>query len=121
MQVRSTIGGNTYVKEGNFIQALSDYNKAIEIKPSSPEIYISLGNIFTKQGNFTQALSNYNKAIKIYPGYADAYYNRGIFFCQIGNFTQANDDLYKAKELGEVIDTAIFNTLHEELARDKKS
>ncbi len=91
--------GNAYSDQGDFIQAVSDYNKAIEINPDYPEAYYNRGSIYYTQGNFTQALSDYNRAIEINPDYAEAYNNRGSIFARQGNFTQAIADFNKAIEI----------------------
>ena len=66
-QGRTTIAVLRIIDQGNFTQAMSDYNKAIEINPNYAEAYNNRGIIYDKQGNFTQAMSDYNKAIEINP------------------------------------------------------
>ena len=45
--------GVTYAQQGEFTQAMSDYNKAIEINPNDAETYNNRGNTGTLRGNFT--------------------------------------------------------------------
>jgi len=91
--------GLAYFNQGNLAQALSDYNKVIEINPYYADAYNNRGLVYDHQGNLTQALSDYNKAIEINSNYADAYNNRGIFYARHGNFTQAMPDFTRAIEI----------------------
>ena len=70
--------GFAYDEQGNFTQAISDYNKAIELDPEYAEAYTNRGVVYAKQGNFTQAMSDFTKAIELNPKLAEAYNNRGI-------------------------------------------
>ena len=55
--------GIIYSKQGNFTQAMSDYNKAIEINPEFAQAYNNRG-LFIKP---YKACLIYNKAIEINP------------------------------------------------------
>ena len=88
--------GNAYKEQGNIQQAISDFNKAIEIDPNYVDAYNNRGNVYCQQGNFTQAISDFNKAIEINPNFGEAYNNRGNVYYQQGNFTQAISDLSRA-------------------------
>jgi len=92
--------GWAYYNQGNFTEAISDYNKAIEINPQYIYSYDDRGLIYAQEGNFTQAIAEYNKAIKINPYYAQIYYHRGLAFSKQNNNPQALEDMEKAKELG---------------------
>ena len=87
---------SAYIQQNNLIQALSDYNKAIEINPGYPEAYDGRGNVYRQQGDFTKALPEYNKAIAINPNYSKAYFNRGFLFYNQDNLIQALSDYNKA-------------------------
>ena len=62
--------GLTYAKQGNFTQAISDCNKAIEINPNFAETYYDRGNDYDNQGNFSQAIFDFDETIKINPNFA---------------------------------------------------
>ena len=70
--------GVAYAKLGNHSQAISDYDKAIEINPGNAEAYYNRGIEYDELGNHLQAISDYDSAIDINPSYAEAYYNRGV-------------------------------------------
>jgi protein O-mannosyl-transferase len=91
--------GLAYFNQGNFTQAMSDYNKAIAISPEFVYPYDYLGIIYALQGNLTQAIAEYNKAIKINPYYAMLYFDRGHAFLLQKNYTQALADYSKAIDI----------------------
>ena len=101
--------GVAYDEQGNFIQALSNFNKAIDLNPNYAQAYNGRGNVYSKQGHFVQALFDYDKAIEIDPNYADVYYNRGIFYDKQGDFTQALSNYNKAIEINSDYTEAYYN------------
>lgn len=65
-------------QQGDFQGALNDYNRAIQINPSSANAYYNRGLLkATKFQDPQGALADYDRAIKIKPGYDAAYNNRG--------------------------------------------
>jgi len=88
--------GFAYCQLGNYTQAVSDYNKAIELDPQLADAYVGRGLSYANQGKFVQAISDYNKAITLEPTFAEAYNNRGIFYLHQGDSIQAISDLTKA-------------------------
>jgi protein O-mannosyl-transferase len=91
--------GNAYKTKGNIDQAISDYNKAMEVDPNLVEAYNNRGNAYQTKGNLDQAILDYNKAIEIKPNYADAYNNRGNAYQAKGNLDQAILDCSRAIEI----------------------
>ena len=77
------------VVKGQYKQALSDFNKALEINPNYAGAYYNRGlvNVILEQKE--QAISDFSKAIEINPNDAEAYYNRGNVFGDMGNLDKA--------------------------------
>jgi len=88
--------GWAYYNQGNFIQAMSDYTKAIEINPDLIYPYDDRGLIYARQGELTRAISEYNKAIAINPYYAKVYDDRGVTYLKQDHYLQALADFNKA-------------------------
>jgi len=88
--------GWAYYNRGQFTQAMSDYNKAIEIDPNFAIAYNNRGWAYYNQGQLTLAISDYNKTIEIAPDFAKAYYNRALVYAKQKNFNQAIVDFSKA-------------------------
>ena len=55
--------GITYGSKGQYDQAISDYNKALEIDPSDALAYSNRGNAYDDKGQYDQAISDHNKAL----------------------------------------------------------
>ena len=86
-------------EKGNFQEAISLYNEAIQIKPDLSWAYNNRGVVYDDLGNYQQAIADYNKAIEFDPKYAGAYSNRGNAYDDLGNKEQAIADYNKAIEL----------------------
>ena len=91
--------GLAYYNDSNFENALSDYNRAIELEPNFTDAYNARGAAYFKKRNFENAISDYNKALKLKPGLVASYYNRGVAYAKKGNFENAILDYNKAIEL----------------------
>jgi len=91
--------GWAYYNQGSFDQAMSNFNKALEINPEYIFSYDDRGLIYSKEGRFTEAVAEYDKAIKINPYYAMIYDNRGQAFLKQGHYAQAISDFDRAIKL----------------------
>lgn len=103
--------GNVYFKAGNFIQAISDYNKAVLLKPDLEDAYYNLGFIFFKKGNLENALLNYSKAIKINPKDIEALNDRAIVYYYLKEYDKARDDVNEVRNLGSAVNPLLINAL----------
>src|SRR3989338_8732517 len=81
--------GIAYVNKGQFDQAISDYNKALEINPRYAGAYYSRGVAYDSKGQYDQAISDYNKALELNPMDALAYYNRGVAYYSRKDYDKA--------------------------------
>jgi len=99
--------GIAYGMQGNLIQALLDFNKALELHPNYAEAYGNRGNTYSKLGFNNLALDDYNKAISLSPYYADAYFNRGALYAKRGDFAQALSDFNQTIRINPQYEGAI--------------
>jgi tetratricopeptide (TPR) repeat protein len=75
--------------QGKLDQAISQYRRALQVKPNYVEAHNNLGIALQLQGKPDEAISHYRRALQIDPGYVDAYYNMGITFRAQGKLDQA--------------------------------
>lgn len=84
---------------GNYSQALADYNKAIELDSNYYFGYYNRGNLCYDLKQFDKAIGDYSKVLRINPKYVNAYVNRGLCLVSIQRFEDAITDFTKALEL----------------------
>jgi tetratricopeptide (TPR) repeat protein len=66
---------NDFYAEGNYEEAIKEYESIITQNNISTDIYYNLGNCYYKTGNIPEAILNYEKALKLKPDNEDALYN----------------------------------------------
>jgi tetratricopeptide (TPR) repeat protein len=59
--------GNQYLKQKNYIAAISRYMEALEYQPDSISACQALGNAYEKNGDISKALELYTKFVKDNP------------------------------------------------------
>lgn len=83
----------------NLDAAMSDLDKALELKPADAGAYVDKGIIYARKDKFEDALEQYSKAIQLNPDYALAYFNRGSVKEKLGHTDEALADYQKSSEL----------------------
>src|SRR5690348_6238257 len=91
--------GNTRYLQRDYVAAIADYNKAIELKPAYDKTYNGRGIAKRASGDFAGAIADCSKAIEINPQNAEAYNNRGNARREMNDFDGAILDYNKALEL----------------------
>jgi tetratricopeptide (TPR) repeat protein len=79
--------------------AISNYGKAIELKPDYVEAYKHRAVNYYTNGDFEQAILDYNRAVELNPNDAAAFYGRGSAFLNSGDYERAIQDYTRAAEL----------------------
>jgi protein O-mannosyl-transferase len=94
--------GIVYTKLGQYQNALEDFNKAIELKPSRDieMFYNKRGNVYLETGRYQKAIDDFNKAVFLNPEYADAYGNRASSYLNQGNKELGCQDAIRACSFG---------------------
>jgi len=88
--------GVAYCKVRNYMQAIADFDRAIEIDPEYSAAYYNRSLAYSKLGNYKQAIADCDRAVGINPKYAAAYYNRGLAYGKLGDHRQAISDFDRA-------------------------
>ena len=91
---------NAYFAVKNYGRAISDYSRALEHSPRSPEIYYNRAITHEKAGKFIKAIEDYTSAVSVDPQYGKAYCNRASLLWSQGETKQAIEDMKKAARLG---------------------
>lgn len=72
--------GRAYYDISDFVNALKNFNRAIEINPNFFEAFTNRGLVYHDMEDFDKAIENYAQAIRINPNYEIAYCNRGMIY-----------------------------------------
>ncbi|GGW86479.1 type IV pilus biogenesis/stability protein PilW [Alteromonas halophila] len=88
--------GLTYLKNGNYPQAKSNLDKALEFAPRSADVHYSLAYYYQRVGENKRANDAYTTAIDLAPRNADIANSYGAFLCQTGDYDAALDYFQKA-------------------------
>jgi protein O-mannosyl-transferase len=91
--------GNCLAQRGRMDEAISQYQKALEIRPDLADARLNLGNCFFQLGRIEEAISQYQKTLEIKPGTADAHLNLGNCFSQLGRIEEAISQYHKALDI----------------------
>ena len=79
--------------EGGYLKgALDDYNKALEIEPKDPEIWLSRGIVKERMKDYTGAFSDYTKAIDLKESFVKAWINRANVLLKQERYADAVED-----------------------------
>ena len=77
-------------------EAISSYNRAIELNPTFADAYNNRGNLLSDMDNKEEAEQDYNKAIDLNPENADFYLNRGLLYQGMNKIEYARNDIETA-------------------------
>jgi tetratricopeptide (TPR) repeat protein len=92
--------GDVDVSLGNYDEAIKDYTKAINYKPTDPDGYIGRAYVYQKMGNHRLAIEDYSKAIELVPYDSNLYFARGSAYELLGNNDASVRDYQRAAALG---------------------
>ena len=84
--------GNTKHDIGFYQNAISDYSKAIRLKPDFVEAYHNRGYTKASLGQHVEAIADFDIAIKLEPDDPMSYYNRGAAKASLGEYVEAIAD-----------------------------
>jgi Flp pilus assembly protein TadD len=97
--------GFDHETKGEYEEAIVDFNKAIELDPSSIN-FTSRGVIYNKKGEFDKAILDFTKAIELNPRNASLYKLRGLVYWDKAKYDEAIDDYDIATKIDPKINMA---------------
>jgi tetratricopeptide (TPR) repeat protein len=92
-------------------EALSEYQKTIEIKPDYARGYFNIANVQRREGRVEEAITSFQKALEIHPKYAEAHYHLAFLYYEKGEFKLAIEHCDQAGKLGIVVDPKLLERL----------
>jgi tetratricopeptide (TPR) repeat protein len=101
--------GRELLEKGEYVEALFNLNKAIEIDPNYAAAYYLRGNIKDNFEDRHGAMKDYNVAIEKNPKFVDAFFARGNVKMKLQDYYGAIDDYTMAITLNENYVEAYFN------------
>lgn len=101
--------GNSDMAKGELDQAISNYNKAIEISPILADAYNNRGLAYTRKGEYDLAVADFNKAIDLNPKFDRAYNNLGNAYVAKGDPERAVLNYNKAISINGKLADAYHN------------
>jgi tetratricopeptide (TPR) repeat protein len=81
--------GCTYGSQGNYGQALSEFNRAVELNPAYALAYHWRGVAYERLGDYPRALIEFHQAIALDPEQAEFYVGRGDAYRKLGDYEMA--------------------------------
>jgi tetratricopeptide (TPR) repeat protein len=92
-----SVRANAWYLKGNFENAISDYQAAVNRNPKLNSALQGLGNSYFRKADFHAAIKAYTDALAVEKKSAELYNNRGLAQLNVGEFSSA------VKDFGEAI------------------
>lgn len=87
---------NTYRKRGqvhflrrNYVHAISDFTRSLELEPTQVDVLFSRGQAFLKAGQPNEAIEDYERVLTLNSSYAKAYSGRAAALAAVGRHEYA--------------------------------
>jgi predicted O-linked N-acetylglucosamine transferase (SPINDLY family) len=101
--------GNALGERGNFVEAIGEYRRAIEIDPRFYDAFLELGVALKEIGEASEAIRAFRTAIELRPKSADAWNNLGTALLLKGRHEEASGALLTAIQLRPNYVQAYYN------------
>jgi tetratricopeptide (TPR) repeat protein len=91
--------GNALLQNGNVDEAITQFQRALQINPDNAKARYNLGLALFQKGKVDEAIVHYQQALQIKPDYAEARNNLGNALLQKGNADEAIVQFQKALQI----------------------
>jgi tetratricopeptide (TPR) repeat protein len=95
-----SLAGKLESSAGNYLEAITYFNKNLELHPNDPECYIDRANSYLLSKSWEYAANDYSMSLDLAPGNPDAWLNKGIALVSSGKTEDACHDFRQAFRLG---------------------
>ena len=101
--------GNVRIGQYKLAEAISDFNRSIEIAPEYPDAYLNRGIAYEGQRKWQQAIADYNYVLSVTPQDPVAFNNRGNAKAGQQKWQEALEDYLQAAEIAPTFPMARGN------------
>jgi tetratricopeptide (TPR) repeat protein len=91
--------GYTFYLEKNFVNAITDFSKAIDLNQNDPRYYLSRGDAYYANRDLSNAILDYSKTIDLNPIDPRGYFARGNAYYMNKDFIKSLIDLSKGLKI----------------------
>ena len=91
--------GWAYLHLKDYEQAISDFNRALDLNPDYAWVYGSRGVVYRTLRDYERAITDFGRAIELNPAYAWAFGSRGVTFHFLNDYERAIADFDRAIEI----------------------
>jgi TonB family protein len=105
--------------KGDFTAALTDYNKAAEMKSTEPSVFLGRGKTHFGMKSYELSISDFDRSIELNPKASMPYFNRAAAYEKLGNSEKAMADYKAAADLDPSNEAAKTNLARLQAAAEK--
>eukprot|EP01012_Entosiphon_sulcatum_P057049 TRINITY_DN80769_c0_g1_i1.p1 TRINITY_DN80769_c0_g1~~TRINITY_DN80769_c0_g1_i1.p1 ORF type:complete len:504 (-),score=95.10 TRINITY_DN80769_c0_g1_i1:138-1649(-) len=99
--------GNAKYNDGQYLDAIECYSKAITLNPSDKFLYGNRGQAYCKLGKFDLAIADSLKSTELDPNFSKGFYRTGNAYLKIGKLAEAAEQFQLSAQAGEVAATSM--------------
>ena len=81
--------GDEYYVDGQYNNALREYQRAVDIAPADPQSLMSLGTVYYAMGDSDRAMQTFKQALRYKPTEPNASYFIGLLYLERGQANEA--------------------------------
>jgi tetratricopeptide (TPR) repeat protein len=86
---------------GRHAAALESFDRAAELEPSAPEVWLDRGETLGKMGRFDEALPYFDRVLTLAPTFAPAWFGKARVLANLGRFDEGAAACRKYLELAD--------------------
>ncbi len=91
--------GKRYHDLGLFVEAVAEYDKALRLCPTFPDIHNRRAMSYRELGGYAEAKASLLRALELNPDYVEAHVNLGVLHLKLGNLPDAVKTWERALQL----------------------
>jgi tetratricopeptide (TPR) repeat protein len=109
------------LRKSDLQQAITLYQKAIQLDPRSVRAHYQLGLALTRKKDYAAAIVSYQRAIEFNPQFPDIFFNLGFLYAASKNYAGAAEMYARTVAFQpDYLDEALFNLALAQSKQDKK-